>query len=422
MRYLRSYRARFTEYFSPMVVNETRAFTCFFAAYAYFLASHFMCNSGFIYALGVYGLVLPSLLYLLVTDPLIRQERVPHNTGVWLLLVFLGYVTLHAVLVHFPDQSIVQTLRNVGATLLFLTASFIFFSRPSVQPMKILQLLVPIALVCGLISIFWFSNIDRLIPIGRLHSSISGPNAYTIPALIAGYLLIQRTTDSRWKLCSVAMLVVIAALIIFSKSRGPLLATLISFGLLLLLSRRWKTLRYGLILGAAIMCDYVYYKIFGTSLLHDSSGIVLLNTRIFENRSSYRLVIWQDTLDYIRLQPWLGYGMQSQFYTPSVPTAVNPHNLFLGTAYYIGIPGFVLFMAPLGAAITAMVRRLDVPENKLYLVLMVHGVAATFTDTGQPIKSDLWLIYWLPIMLALAQVTRLSRLARMSPSATHMAG
>jgi O-antigen ligase len=194
--------------------------------------------------------------------------------------------------------------------------------------------------------------------------------------------------------------------IILTTQRGPLLGLVAASGVAMVLLCR---LRYiaGAGMGALVVgLDYATFHTNGISLLH-LDAIYGAITHFLTQRDSIRLIIWQHAFELIGQHPWRGYGLQAKFVMEGLPGAVNPHNLFISTLYYLGIGGLGLLLMPLAMAFVVSLNHRRNPYHQLCLILLVHAVVATFTNYGQVVKAPyaLWTIYWLPIAMALARNT-----------------
>jgi O-antigen ligase len=376
----------------------------FLAGFVYFLCSNYIFTASFIYNLGFYILTLPLFLYAVKCRPAL-VTGLPRTTGTIGLACFFCFVFLHALIWRYPDQSFLRTLRDTILTGLFATMAMAAFAEAT--PQRLLRPLVPVALICGCLTLLKFlpagDFATRLTPMGRAHNPILGGNVYSVAGIIATWIFFSSEVQKRERQLALACIAVMTIVVLLTKSRGPIMALGIDYLLALLLFRQWKIL--ALLSGGGLLfaADYAYLSSHGRSFLHADSLYSAVHD-IFERRNSYRLPIWEKAARLVEKRPLQGYGMQAKFSLPGAPGAANPHNTFLATAYYTGLAGLALLLVPLGAAFAAAMRHLEKQENKLALLLLVHAVTATFTNLAQPVKppSAIWLIYWLPIALALA--------------------
>ena len=196
--------------------------------------------------------------------------------------------------------------------------------------------------------------------------------------------------------------------IVISHERGPLLALVVAATVGIAVLRQWKL--FGLLcLGSLIFGgDFLYYWFQHTSILTLQKPYqIIVDFLLDRDTLNVRTRIWSYALELITQRPWTGYGLQSTFKLEGSAGSVNPHNLYLSTAYYLGIPGLTLLLVPLFAAFAYALRGLASRRNQLCFILLVHAVLATSTNYGQVVKSaaPLWTIYWLPIAMALANAS-----------------
>ena len=172
-------------------------------------------------------------------------------------------------------------------------------------------------------------------------------------------------------------------------SRGPLLALAVSLIVLVAASlRHWKI--------AAAM--------FGGALL--VLGILVLAWPDLLTPISYafwrpaaRMEVWTMSLERIAERPFFGHGLAAQLAPPPLSF---PHDLYLSVIFYTGIAGFLLFLlllACFGRALLGIRHRAEFP---LILALIAAALVNGLTDLGQVTKgpSEMWYIFWLPILLA----------------------
>jgi len=382
------------------------ALAAFYVLFIYFLCSQYILTASFPYNLGFYGLLLPSFLIACWRTPDIYR-RLPRSVGTYGLLAFFLYIFLHAAIVAHTGSD-VRTFYYTLCTGLFVAMALAcFHPRAAVYGEVALRSLMLTAAVTAFLSLVvyaWQGEYGRLIPIGRAHNPIPGSSLQAIGALIALWYGCRRDMTLRFRLVCLLSVVIIGIMLYFAQSRGPILAFLAACMVALFVLRQWRLLSILLAAGLALVADYAYFGLHGHSML-GLDGLHHCAGELFEARNSFRLPIWQKALHLTLEQPFLGHGLHARFSLKGAEGAVNPHNLFLGTAYYTGLPGLLLLLLPLGAALITSLRQRRDPYHALCLVLLVHGIAAVMTNFGQPVKSPfpLWTIYWLPIAMALAR-------------------
>lgn len=387
--------------------STSRATLIFVASFFYFLCSQLLTNSTFIYHLGFYGVLLPSFLYVAIKQRTL-YHIIPYHVGTLGLMVFFCFAIVHAVLGGFADQALSKILKDITLNGVFLVMALLIFTNRSADSPALLKSLVVTTLVMIPVSYVYFlytpAKTLHFLPIGRAHNSIPIGSLYAVAALIALWHFCQKSTPARVNiLCVLCYLLTVLAIIVTTQ-RGPLLGLAAGTGIAVLLLCRLRT---RLLLGLAALA------LIGDCLLYfsEQANILPLDTlygmvtHFFTQRDSTRLIIWQHAFIRILDAPWLGHGLRAAFSVEGIPGAVNPHNLFLSTLYYYGIVGLGLLLVPLLSAFVISWQQRRSPYHQLCLMLLVHAVAATFTNYGQVVQSPspLWTIYWLPIAMALAR-------------------
>lgn len=377
----------------------------FIGCFSYFLCSSYLIPSTFIYIFSFYLFFIPAFLYAWVRDPAFIQA-IPRSVGTIGIAVFFLYVAEHGLIGQFPGQKFLTTAKDLAFNSLFILMVLAVFTRSSHDYLRVLRPMIPVAALGAIISIDIYLADgrfhERLAPFGKYKNNLLGANVYAIAAIVAAHTFFQPTSDRRWKILSALSVVLCTLMILLAQSRAPTLTLSVCFGVTLLLYRQWRLLGIAAALGLIGIADLSYYLQHGTSLLRIEA--LYHYVEMIYNRPKYRLAIWSHALTLIEARPWGGYGMRAAFWA-YLPGSVNPHNLYLSALYYLGIPGLILLLVPLLAAFATTLQRLHTPYGKLCLVLLLYAVGATLTDQGQAVKSAnaLWIFYWLPIAMALAQ-------------------
>ncbi len=371
-----------------------------------FMAMQFCMPSFAIFSFWFYLVVTPLALKAVWRNNILFEIWRDWN-GKLLLLLF-GYIALHGL----TQSHALQTLRHIITNAMFLLAVIVFHKDAKTE--QFMRIMLIIVVICGIISLvsYFMSLPDdgRLIPIGQNNHSILGANIYALFA--AAGLCLWRGANMRDKWLVAAAILLTMAIIVFSQSRGPLIAFCFTGAVGLLLLRYYKTLAVGAIFIALIIADmWLFY--------HGKQSILPLAPYyeyVLEalNRKSHRLEIWSLTWELIKQHPLNGYGLQASF--PYGYAGVNPHNLFLATWYYTGVAGFVLLLATTISALKTLLKNRHQSLGFVGLLLLVHGVIACLTDQGQLVKtpSPLWFIFWWPVGIACFISMQQSSLAKSS--------
>lgn len=371
-----------------------------------------MPTGTFLYNLGFYGLLLPVFLWLIVHERATIQRD--YNVGTLSLMVFFAFVALHGVLWQPSEQPLSKTLLDTLWNALFVTMAYQCFRLRAMSDTLLPKALMVTTIIFACVSMTRYGEYAAILAsgeipthswmIGRAHNPIPIGSLYAMAALMSVWLMFQASPNSLWKSAAALCMVLTLIVILMSSQRGPLLALFIAGGVALIVLKKWRLLALSMLPMVVVAADYYYYTNHGASALHLDALHATIH-HYFTGRDSFRLAIWHKALELASLRPWQGYGLQAKFTLTGAEGAVNPHNLYLSTLYYLGIPGLGLLLVPLATAFVYAWRGRHTPYHQLCLILLVHAVAATFTNYGQVVKAPapLWTIYWLPIVMAIAR-------------------
>lgn len=197
--------------------------------------------------------------------------------------------------------------------------------------------------------------------------------------------------------------------LIFTWSRGPILATLAAMGFASLVIRNWKSnlcLVSGLVVGITTLWffqDLVFSEQVASSSLNG------------------RTIIWENSLALMtqNLKTLLfGAGFDPEVIIQSQGHFVNHmHSLPLQVAYNYGLVGFSFFLGILILTARYVVESCWKQQWCLPAALGIFGFVAMLTDIYSLINrpSQFWFAIWIPVALALAQRRALAKLK--APSA-----
>jgi hypothetical protein len=232
----------------------------------------------------------------------------------------------------------------------------------------------------------------QLLGWGVTHHPILGASVMSVCMLTA---LIRVASEAPQRWVNASAFAVMAAFILLTESRGPLLAA--SLGALVIgLGGPWRRTT-----GICIMTLCVLLT--REPLSWRQHQIAILADRGMHRRPE----IWLRTLALIREKPLFGHGLAANL---DLPGATFPHDLALGVLFYSGAIGFALFTALL-IGVTRRLRLIAPGADRLWLAgLWVSALVSGLTDLGQITKGPgaMWLIFWLPAGLVLAYPTRIS--------------
>jgi O-Antigen ligase len=178
-----------------------------------------------------------------------------------------------------------------------------------------------------------------------------------------------------------------AADVLLTKSRGPILAAGVASLLLCVAAGWWRAAAAGL--GAAVVAWWLAPASVRAGL-----------ERVGEPS---RLLIWRNALGEIGERPLFGHGLAANLRPVPGLGASFPHDFYLSLLFYSGVAGLLLFVALAAALGRRLWLARGAAEATWLAALGLNALAAGLTDFGQVTKGPgpLWFILWLPICLTL---------------------
>jgi len=241
----------------------------------------------------------------------------------------------------------------------------------------------------------------RLSGFGQLKNSIMASSVYGIVAIVCTYIFQQQRTV-KMKLLYLGMLLVLLLYMLFTQSRGPLLAcgvTILAWSLIGGFSykegdhgHRNNLLLLLLIISAAIAAMFILYPDF-------------FKTHIFRG-TSYRQEIWGQSLLQAKNAPFFGHGLTADTLMIMSDGAkiLHHHSVYMTTLFYGGIVGLLLLIALVGSAIWQGLTRIEKPQKCFLTCMLLYGIICMVTDGNTLIRhpKPIWLFFWFPIALVAA--------------------
>ena len=188
-----------------------------------------------------------------------------------------------------------------------------------------------------------------------------------------------------------ASALILAAGMVLTGSRMPLAAALGAALLGLGLRRQWRLL--GTVLAGVLLI--------GLAAMGGEA-----TRQALARGDSYRLAIWQQFAARVADSPWLGEGLLTDDSTQVAPqgedaapvTILHPHNIFLATALYGGLPALLLLLA----LITLALRQgwqLYVRGEPVWLLCLLFALVCMLTDGDRLLHAPraIWVYFWLPV-------------------------
>jgi len=173
----------------------------------------------------------------------------------------------------------------------------------------------------------------RLNGFGQLDTQVVAALVFGFAALAGLHLLLHGARSYRLPLLlALSPLIVAVGL---SGSRTAWVALLLGITATFLLQRRPSTTYLAL--------GIVALAVFGLTAMAISWSLPEIRELIFPRGDSFRLVIWQETLDRIQQRPWFGHGiLADDDFVSNGLVFQHAHNLYLSVTFQGGVLGLVL--------------------------------------------------------------------------------
>lgn len=189
-----------------------------------------------------------------------------------------------------------------------------------------------------------------------------------------------------WLACALVLL----GGIVLTGSRTPLAAVILCSVLGLALRQQWR------LLGASALGAVL--------VLGGLAASTDLPEQARARGDSYRFAIWQHVAARVAQNPWFGEGILTddsmQLAVPggAAMTIDHPHNVYLATALYGGVPALLLLLALVGLALRQG-WQLAARGEPVWLVMLGFALLCMLTDGAQLLRSPraIWFYFWLPV-------------------------
>ena len=349
-----------------------------------FVASAFLLPSGPAYALVFYVAVLP-VAWLATWRSACRLE--PGWGLAAGLIIWSGLTLLWG---HDDGHRSARFAIDAVMTLVFVAALAQGFRAPAARRTLMTALIwagAANAILSLILAIAVPQHTERLHGWGATSHPILGASVMIV-AYLAG--VCRTLTERRWWGANLAASVAMAAFLLATESRGPLLAAVLAT-LFLCAAGPWRWRALGTLTAVAVA-----WRLLPGALRHHQASILV------SRGSSHRFEIWDRTLQLIAQRPLFGHGLAANLDLPGI---TFPHDLYLSVLFYSGAVGFVLFAGLVAWVFCALWtgRVGHAPEWLWMVALWIALLVAGLTDLGQITKGPgaMWFIFWLPVGLVL---------------------
>lgn len=361
-----------------------------------FLGYSYMAFAGLPFIVNVKSavfniLIIPSLIYFVYCYGQYKiKKHISHNidTALFFILIFLC-----ALSIVFNKPIDTSNIANIIKVILFVFGLCLALHTNNALAYRLGTILIIMGATNAAISIaldFFFLQHARLTGFELTKHPIIGSLVINI---CYAFALHRVVFGKSWRIFYTVCLLVLLMFIIMTGSRGPYLVTFINTAIILIAAFRQHKkesrlfiLSFGIIFAAILLaCLAAFNSDFLASLL--------------QRGTSNRFPIWEHTFHMIIHSPWFGYG-------PDAPLQLghfkHPHNIYLSTAFYYGIPAALALISLLAHLWHRAIKLLIQKQGSLpplLISLLVIPTVGGLTDLSAIMTkpSVMWLILWLPL-------------------------
>lgn len=353
----------------------------------------------------LFGVFVTLLLKHMLNNYQLKQSMLRYFPLLTLLFVLLILHIIRSIGVYGARHSLGEF--RTYYSYLFMVPYVAIFCRTSEQRLRMLKALM--LLTFSIIVLAFLTGL--LAP--KISFGVKWLNAHGMLAVLYGLVVLLVVMNRRILKLNPALIILTALaggfLIIFTAHRSVWLASAVAL-LSLYALREIKFTRQLQVAFIAIAVGVVAY--FALS----RAGYVpneFIESRLYaftnpkqDPTASWRLYLWQESIDGIRHNPWLGNGLGKHFELIGPAGDIimtSPHNLYVSIPFQIGIPGLVLYLA----FIAMLFFRYMQSRAKRYIpasdhVILTLGVVVLITAhafyVAYPMEGD-W-VTWVYIGLA----------------------
>ena len=365
-----------------------------------FLAGFFLLPSGKALNNVYYALVLAPAAFLLRAD----DWRWLAGSRLWqLTMVLLSYLALSGLWSReFTSQDWLGEAKAVAYLVVYLAVLACVCARRPVAWEWVVKVVVLAAAAGTLMSaVLLYRTAPWAARLGYYGAVYNSNEAATLVGGCLMLVLFQLVPAARGRWRRGGWLTVgltLAAGIVLTGSRTPQAAAAVCAGLGLALSRQWRLLGLAaaglaLMIGALLAGGYDYHAAVARG-------------------DSYRSAIWRQFATRVVQSPWLGEGILTDDSTQLASTGVgapaltmnHPHNVYLATTLYGGLPALAMLVGLVWLALWqgALLARGGEPA---WLMMLLVGLLCMLTDGDRLLHAPrgIWFYFWLPVGVLLAR-------------------
>jgi len=242
---------------------------------------------------------------------------------------------------------------------------------------------------------FPYARVEGLSPYTKVQTTSA--NMYGLYAIVGLCFFIQKEKRTQMilllQLMTLIMTTVLFFFLIFSQTRGALIAFLFTAFIMLFLNKNWKAILLLTTL-SAITITFVE--------LSDSIR------GFFERGPGPRISLWLDSLSLIAEKPMFGHGHMTYYMLDGgTNTYKHPHNVILDLTLKYGLFGLGLWSLITGYAMAKAIYVGKMTRDWTLAVMLIFSITAMMFTNRDFLASPnpSWIIYWLPVGLALIKTS-----------------
>ena len=308
-----------------------------------------------------------------------------------LLMVLVVCLFVSSIANGIEIQDVARELRRVLYVIGFLAVVKHVVEKKSGVSSYLLPFVLLAATTSGLYNIFLSYQNDaiylRMSGFGLTENEVLLGSIYGFATLISIVGFISGRDRVSWLYAVPA--IVTSAVLVFSQSRGPMLALVVCTVVALVIYRNRRSL---LLLAVLLAVLSVVFSVFRESRIFSTGGL--------------RPQIWQEVISLSLESPWLGHGLQAAGTIIIKNTEIHhAHNIFLATFYHGGLLGLASLLLLQGGALLGGQWSAD---TILWRLVLGFGVVCMLFDAPRLFShpTHLWLVLWLPIGVLAARTVR----------------
>ncbi len=339
--------------------------------------------------------MLPSVILMMINFKVLKNFS--RDKTFWLLIGLFAYM---ATSLAWNDTIIsdIAHLKRLVLIFIFLMGAIYMGENHTKLIINLLLSATIMLAISGCYAIYLhYSNHNglfatRFVGIGNFSNPLLSSHVYGVFTV---FLMAYISTQYQGKLTSFIHLLIVLFIILF-------VMTLLTQSRTAMLALTMATL------ALFLWCQPKITLYFISLLILSATIILIFKPDIILARGfSARPELWKISLEKISLAPCLGHGLATKL-DITIPRFYHvfsePHNIYLGTAYYGGMLGLLLLlMLLLNLIYSSVLIAKSNPLAMIGIAMLIYGLTAGMTEGGNifPRPKETWFIIWLPIALLL---------------------